>query len=206
MNSKVDLYLEEGCGRCSYYRTPQCKVHNWSEELKELRRIVLECGLDETYKWSQPCYVYQKCNVLLLAALKEYAAISFFKGALLADPDGILAAPGPNSQSVRQLKFTNLKEILKKESVLKAYIYEAIEIERLGLKVHFKREPESIPEELQKKFVEFPALKSAFETLTPGRQRGYILHFSQAKQSKTRESRIEKSMERIFKGKGINDP
>lgn len=102
MNSKVDLYLEEGCGRCSYYRTPQCKVHNWSEELKELRRIVLECGLDETYKWSQPCYVYQKSNVLLLAALKDYAAISFFKGALLADPDGILAAPGPNSQSVRQ--------------------------------------------------------------------------------------------------------
>lgn len=206
MNSKVDLYLEEGCGRCTYYRTPQCKVHNWSEELKELRRIVLECGLDETYKWSQPCYVYQKSNVLLLAALKEFAAISFFKGALMADPDGILAAPGPNSQSVRQLRFKNLKEILKKESVLKAYIFEAIEIERLGLKVQFKRKPGSIPEELQKKFVEFPALKSAFETLTPGRQRGYILHFSQAKQSKTRESRIEKSMERIFKGKGINDP
>jgi uncharacterized protein YdeI (YjbR/CyaY-like superfamily) len=205
MNSKVDLYLEEGCGRCSFYRTPQCKVNDWAEELKHLRRIVLECGLDEAYKWSQPCYVYRNSHVLLVTAFIEYAAISFFKGALLADSDGILVAPGPNSQSARQIRFTNLKDILERESVLEAYIYEAIEVEKLGLKVNYKRKPEAIPDELKKKFKEIPALKSAFEALTPGRQRGYILHFSQPKQSKTRESRIEKSMEKIFSGKGIND-
>jgi len=205
MNNKVDLYLEEGCGRCSFYRTPQCKVHNWTEVLIELRRIVLECGLDEDFKWSQPCYMFQKSNVLLVTAFKEYAAISFFKGTLLADPQGILVAPGANSQSARQLRFTHIKDILDREAVLKAYIYEAIELERLGLKVNYNKKAGPIPEELQKKFDEIPELKSAFEALTPGRQRGYILYFSQAKQSSTRKSRIEKSMVKIFEGKGIND-
>ncbi len=205
MNNKVDLYLEEGCGRCSLYRTPQCKVHNWSEELKQLRRIVLECGLDEKFKWSQPCYEYEKSNIAIVTAFKEYAALAFIKGALLADSLGILVAPGANSQSVRQIRFFDVKDIIEMESILKAYIYEAIEVEKMGLKVNFKKKPGSIPEELQMKFDEIPELKSAFEALTPGRQRGYILHFSQAKQSKTRESRIEKCMVKIFKGRGIND-
>jgi len=205
MNHKVDLFLEEGCGRCSLYRTPQCKVHRWTEELEQLRRIVLECGLEETFKWSQPCYVYQKKNILLLAALKDYAAMAFFKGALLADPKGILVAPGPNSQAARQLRFTTVKDILEVEPILKAYIFEAIEVEKLGLKVEFKKAPESLPEELQNTFEEIPGLRSAFEALTPGRQRGYILYFSQAKQSKTREARIEKYVEKIFNGKGMHD-
>lgn len=205
MNHNVDLYLEEGCGRCSLYRTPHCKVHNWSEELKQLRRIVLECGLDEAFKWSQPCYLFQKKNILLVTAFKEYAALAFFKGALLSDPGGILVAPGTNSQSVRQIRFTGISDVIEMESTLKAYIYEAVEVEKLGLKVNFKKGPDPIPEELLNKFNELPELKSSFEALTPGRQRGYILYFSQAKQSRTRESRIEKNMEKIFKGKGIND-
>ena len=205
MDLKVDLYLEEGCGRCPLYRTPQCKVHSWTKELNELRRIVLECGLDEQFKWSQPCYVYQRSNILLITAFKEYAAISFFKGVLLADPGRLLIPPGPNSQSARQLRFTNVKDIIKRESVLKAYIHEAVEVEKMGLKVIFRKEPESVPAELRKKFDEVPGLKTAFEALSPGRQRGYILYFSQAKQPKTRESRIEKSMDRIFNGKGVND-
>ncbi len=205
MNHKVDLYLEEGCGRCSLYRTPHCKVHHWPEELRELRRIVLECGLEEAYKWSQPCYLFQKKNILLITALKEHAAIAFFKGALLADPRGILLAPGPNSQSARQLRFTRVKDILEMEPVLKAYIYEAIEVEKMGLKVDFKKNPESMPEELRNTFEEIPGLKAAFEALTPGRQRGYMLYFSQAKQSKTRRDRIEKYLKKIFQGKGMHD-
>jgi uncharacterized protein YdeI (YjbR/CyaY-like superfamily) len=205
MNNHVDLYLEEGCGRCPLYRTPQCKVHNWPEELKQLRRIVLECGLEEAYKWSQPCYVFQKSNVLLVTALKDYAALAFFKGALLADPKKILIAPGPNSRSARQIRFTGVKQIIEMEPVLKAYIYEAVEVEKLGLKVNYKNESAPLPDELQKKFNELPELRSAFEALTPGRQRGYLLHFSQPKQPKTRESRIEKCMVAIFNGKGLHD-
>lgn len=165
----------------------------------------MECGLEETYKWSQPCYMFQKKNILLVSALKEYAALAFFKGALLADQEKILIAPGPNSQSARQIRFTSVKQIMEMESVLKAYVFEAIEVEKLGLKVHFKEEQELIPEELQQRFEELPELRSAFEALTPGRQRGYLLHFSQPKQSKTRESRIDKSMVKIFNGKGLND-
>jgi len=204
MNHNVDLYLEEGCGRCSLYRTPHCKVHNWVEELKQLRRIALECGLDEAFKWSQPCYMFQEKNILLVTAFKEYAALAFFKGALLSDPAGILVAPGANSQSARQLRFTSYTDVIEMEPTVKAYIYEAIEVEKMGLKVSFKKGTDSIPEELLNKFNELPELKSSFEALTPGRQRGYILYFSQAKQSRTRESRIEKNMEKIFRGKGID--
>lgn len=205
MNEKVDIYLEEGCGRCSLYRTLQCKVHTWTEELKQLRRIVLDCGLHEGFKWSQPCYQYQKSNILIVTAFKEYAALAFFKGALLGDPDGILVAPGENSQSARQIRFTNTKDIIEMEPILRAYIYEAIEVEKAGLKVDFKKKPDPLPEELLSKFDEMPALKHAFEALTPGCQRGYILHFSQAKQSNTRVSRIEKHIEKILNNKGIND-
>lgn len=205
MNPEVDLYLEEGCGRCSLYRTPQCKVHNWAEELKQLRRIVIECDLVETYKWSQPCYMYGKSNVLIITALKNHAVLSFFKGSLLDDPNDILASPGQNSQAVRYARFTSVKEIIEMEPILKAYIYEAIEVEKLGLTVDYKKISEPLPEELLNRFDAFPELKSAFESLTPGRQRAYILYFSQAKQSKTRESRIDRYVLKILSGKGLTD-
>lgn len=204
-NPSVDLYLEEGCGRCDFYRTPQCKVHSWTKEIQELRRIVLDCGLLEEYKWSQPCYTYHGANVVIVSAFKESATIAFFKGSLLEDPHNLLVAPGKNSQASRMIRFTSTRDILDIEPILKSYIAEAIEIERSGKKVVYKKKPEPIPEELQLKFEENPAFKAAFENLTPGRQRGYILHFSQAKQSKTRSARIEKYMPKIFEGKGISD-
>lgn len=205
MNPKVDIYLNEGCGRCHLWRTPQCKVNSWQEELAQLRMIVLDCGLTEELKWGVPCYTFQKSNIVLVSAFKENCALSFFKGALLKDTPGILEKPGENTQAGRLIRFTNVHEIVKMEAILKAYIYEAIEVEQAGLKVNFKKNPEPIPEELQKKLDEIPALKTAFEALTPGRQRGYILYFSAAKQSKTRASRVEKYIEQILKGKGLND-
>lgn len=204
MNPHVDLYLEEGCGRCSLYNTPECKVHRWSQELVQLRRIILECELQEDYKWSQPCYVHDKKNILMLAAFKEYVCIAFFKGVLLADTEGLLIAPGENSQSSRQLRFTSVDEVLSKEAIIRAYIFEAIEVEKAGLKVNFKKTSMDIPEELQEAFEQNPDFKEAFESLTSGRQRGYLLHISSAKQSKTRISRIEKCMPNIFDGKGVD--
>jgi uncharacterized protein YdeI (YjbR/CyaY-like superfamily) len=205
MNPNVDLYLLEGCGRCSLYRTPECKVHTWSAELEQLRRIVLDCGLEEELKWSQPCYTFQKDNVLMVTAFKEYAAIAFFKGSLLKDTQRILIAPGTSSQASRQIRFTDVQKIIDMEETLKAFIYEAIEVKKEGLKVNFKKNPEPLPEELLQKFEGEPDFKSAFEALTPGRQRGYIIHFSQPKQSKTRISRIEKYMDKILKGEGFFD-
>lgn len=205
MNHKVDTYLIDGCGRCSYYKTPQCKVHTWTQELKQLRRIVLECGLTEELKWSQPCYTYKDKNILMMTAFKEYAALVFFKGALMQDEKSILVEPGKSSQSVRQVRFTDVKDIIKMEPTLKAYIYEAIEVEKTGLKVNFKENPEPIPDELQQKLDENPELKAAFEALKPGRQRGYILYFSQPNQSKTRTARIEKYIPKILNGEGLND-
>ena len=205
MNPKVDLYLVEGCGRCSLFKKPECKVHTWAELLRPLRSIVLDCGLAEAYKWSQPCYTYQNKNVLMVTAFKAYATLAFFKGALLKDPHHILVSPGEHSQASRQIRFTAVKDIMAMESILKEYIYEAIEIEKAGLKVHFKKEPEPMPAELRRILDESPGLKSAFEGLTPGRQRGYILHFSQPKQSKTRVARIEKCRDKILNGKGFHD-
>ncbi|ANB57530.1 bacteriocin-protection, YdeI/OmpD-Associated family protein [Anoxybacillus sp. B7M1] len=205
MNPKVDQYLTEGCGRCPLVSTPDCKVNKWPKELEELRTIVLGCGLTEEVKWGIPCYTFQKSNVVTISAFNEYCALSFFKGALLKDDHHILEKPGENTQAARRIRFTNIQEIAELEPVLKAYINEAIEIEKAGLKVDFKKNPEPIPEELQKKFDEIPALKTAFGSLTPGRQRAYILYFSGAKQSKTRESRIEKYIQHILNGKGLND-
>ena len=205
MNPKVDQYLIDGCGRCPFYRTPQCKVHNWTEEIKQLRRIVMECGLREDFKWSQPCYTFQDKNIVIVTAFKEYAALSFFKGTLLRDVKGILEAPGKSSQSARQIRFTNTEEIINLEPDLKAYIHEALEVEKAGLKVKFKKNPEPIPEELQQKLEEDMDLKMAFEALTPGRKRGYIIYFSQPKQSKTRTVRIEKCIPKILNGEGLND-
>lgn len=205
MNPKVDKYLAVGCMRCELGGTPGCKIHNWPLELEQLRRIVLDCGLSEELKWGVPCYTFQDSNVLLVSAFKNYSAISFFKGSLLQDDKGILVKPGENSQATRMARFTSVKEIRKLEPVLKAYIFEAIEVEKAGLKVDFKAKSELVfPNELLEKFEQDPAFDAAFNSLTPGRQRGYILYFSAPKQSKTRESRIEKSMQQIFKGIGLN--
>lgn len=205
MNKSVDDYFLEGCGRCPLGGTPDCKVHTWTSELELLRRIVLDCGLTEESKWGAPCYTFQNKNILMVSALKEYCCIGFFKGSLLSDNKNILMKQGANSQAVRLFKFENINEIVKVESDIKAYIFESIEIEKLGLKVKFKKNPEPIPEELEIKFTEDPVLKNAFEALTPGRQRGYIIHFSQPKQEKTRMSRIEKCTPMILSGIGLND-
>ncbi|MGS2764439.1 YdeI/OmpD-associated family protein [Sinomicrobium sp. M5D2P9] len=205
MNPKVDNYIAEGCGRCPLGGTPGCKVHDWTEELEQLRTIALDCGLKEELKWGVPCYTFQENNIVIIGAFKEYCALSFFKGALLNDVNGILRKPGENTQSGRIVPFTGVREIVEMKTILKTYIYEAVEVEKAGLKVSFKKNPEPVPKELQNKFEEFPALKTAFEALTPGRQRGYILHFSGAKQSATRESRIEKCIPKILSGKGLHD-
>ncbi len=203
MNEKIDLYLEQGCMRCPLGGTPECKVHNWPNELNELRRIVLECELKEELKWGVPCYTFNGANILIVSAFKEYAALSFFKGSLISDPLGLLVAPGPNAQSGKLFKFTGVKDILDIEDEIKAYIFEAIEVEKAGLKVESKKlEDMEYPEELITKLEEDVAFRNAFEALTPGRQKGYIYFFSAPKQSKTRISRIEKLTPKIFEGKG----
>ena len=189
MNPKVDGYLR--------------RAKKWQEEMKKLRRISLDCGLTEELKWGKPCYTFQKSNIVIIQGFKEFCALLFCKGALLNDPNGILRKFG--WQAARRIPFSNVREIVEIEPSLKAYIREAIEAEKAGLTVTLKKNPEPIPEELQNKLDEIPALKAAFDALTPGRQRGYILYFSAAKQSKTRESRVEKCMPQILNGKGLND-
>ncbi len=205
MNKSVDNYFIEGCGRCPLGGTPDCKVHNWTSELKLLRKIVLDCGLTEESKWGAPCYTYQGKNILMVSAFVKYCSISFFKGALLNDEKNLLGKPGPNSQAARLFKFKNIGEIQKIESDIKTYIFESIEVEKAGLKVTFKQNPEPIPEELKAKFADDLVLKNAFEALTPGRQRGYILYISQPKQAKTKIARIEKSVPMILSGIGLHD-
>jgi uncharacterized protein YdeI (YjbR/CyaY-like superfamily) len=192
MNSKVDGYLS--------------KAKKWQEELEKLRMIFLDCQLTEELKWGKPCYTFQKRNIVVILPLKEHCALLFCKGALLNDTNGILIKPGENTQAGRQIRFTNVREIVEMETILKAYICEAIEVEKAGLEVNFKKITELIiPEEFQNKLDEIPALKTAFDALTPGRQRAYILYFSAPKQSKTRVSRVEKCMQQILNGKGLND-
>lgn len=192
MNPKVDFYFS--------------KDNKWQKELEKLRTITLACGLNEELKWGCPCYTFEDRNIVLIHVFKEYCALLFFKGALLNDPNGILVQQTKNVQSARQIRFTNVREIVEKVSILKAYIYEAIEVERAGLKVKLKTTAEyQIPEEFKKKLDKNRTLKAAFEALTPGRQRAYIFYFSAAKQSKTRESRIEKYLPKILSGKGLED-
>ncbi|MEJ6979541.1 YdeI family protein [Pedobacter sp. P351] len=201
MNPKVDFYFN--------------KANKWQEEIKKLRTIALDCQLTEELKWGVPCYIrptgstgreVQKSNIVLIHVFKEYCAFLFFKGALLNDANGILIQQTENVQAARQIRFTSIQQITEMEAILKAYIYEAIEVEKAGLKVDLKKTAEFIvPDEFQNKLDEIPILKTAFEALTPGRQRAYILHFSAPKQSKTRESRIEKCMPQILNGKGLND-
>ena len=192
INPKVDAVLR--------------KATEWREEFEILRTIVLDCGLTEELKWYQPCYTFEGKNVVLIHGFKEYCALLFFKGALLKDTKGILVQQTENVQSGRQIRFTNVREIVKMKPVLKAYIQQAIEAEKDGLKVKLKKTSDfKIPEEFQNKLDELPALKTAFDALTPGRQRGYLFYFSAPKQSKTRAARVEKCMPQIFKGKGLND-
>lgn len=190
MNPKVDWYFE--------------KNEKWQKEITKLRKIILDCGLEEALKWGCPCYQLNGTNVVLIHVFKEYCALLFFKGALLNDPNGILIQQTENVQAARQIRFTNLKEIVDK--TVKAYIYEAIEVERAGLKVKLKKTTEfKMPEEFKKKLDKSKTLKKAFESLTPGRQRGYLLYFSSAKQTATREARIEKYTKQILSGKGLED-
>ena len=206
MNPQVDIILEEGCGRCKLVGTPQCRIIIRNHEMRALREIALETGLEEEVKWGFPAYTFKKKNIFMLGSFKEYSSIMFFKGALLSNPDNILVQPTENTNSGRQLRFTNAKEILKAKKSILAYIFEAIELEKSGAKVEAKKTSEyPMPDELKTKFKELPELNAAFEKLTPGRQRGYLLHFSQAKQSATRYSRIERYMEAIFNGKGMNE-
>ncbi len=206
INPKVDFYFN--------------KAKKWQEEIKALRTIVLDpiaigCGLAEELKWGCPCYTFitgssgrpvQKANIVLIHVFKEYCALLFFKGALLNNDSGILIQQTENVQAARQIRFTNIEEIVRMKKTLKACIYEAIEVEKAGLKVDLKKTKEyNIPEEFQIKLNKTPALKTAFKGLTPGRQIAYLLHFAAPKQAKTRESRVEKCMEQILNGKGLND-
>ncbi|QIP18017.1 hypothetical protein G8759_30085 [Spirosoma aureum] len=192
MNPEVDFYFS--------------KAQTWQNELEQLRLIVLDCGLTEVLKWGSPCYTFQRSNIVLIHVFKEYCALLFFKGALLQNADGILIQQTENVQGGRQIRFTNVREIIQLKPLLKAYIYEAIEVEKAGLTVKFKKSTEfAIAEEFQHRLAEIPALKTAFDALTPGRQRAYLLYFAQAKQSRTRESRVEKCMPQILNGKGLNE-
>ena len=189
-NPKVDGYLR--------------KAKKWQKEMEKLRRISLDCGLTEEVKWGKPCYTFQKSNIVIIQGFKEFCALLFCKGALLKDPNGILKKFG--WQAARRIPFTNVREIVKMAPILKAYIYEAIEVDKAGLKVKLKKTEEyTIPEEFQHKLNKIPALKTAFSALTPGRQRAYIFYFSQPKLSKTRQSRVEKYTKQILNGKGLDD-
>jgi uncharacterized protein YdeI (YjbR/CyaY-like superfamily) len=191
-NPKVDWYFT--------------KAKQWKEESEKLRAIILECGLTEELRWGKPCYTLEKSNVVLIHGFKGYCALLFMKGALLKDPKGILIQQTENVQAARQIRFTSLREIVEMEPILKAYIKAAIEVEKAGLEVNYKKTSEfKVPEEFQSKLDESSTLKKAFAALTPGRQKGYLLYFSGAKQSKTRESRVEKCVPRILKGKGLDD-
>jgi len=192
MNPKVDGFFT--------------KAKKWQEELKELRTIILDCQLTEELKWGTPCYTFQNSNIVLIHVFKEYCALLFFKGVLLKDANRILIQQTKNVQAARQIRFTHVREIVELEPILKAYIHEAIEVEKAGLKVTLKQTSEyPIPAEFQKQLDAIPALKTAFDALTPGRQRAYIFYFSAPKQSKTRESRIKKCLPQILNGKGLND-
>ena len=192
MNPKVDFYFT--------------KEQKWQQEITKMRAITLSCNLTEELKWGTPCYTFQENNIVLIHTFKEYCAFLFFKGALLTDTHDILIQQSKNVQATRQIRFTNLAQLTEQEANIKAYIFEAIEVEKAGLKVTLKKTTEyEIPEEFQLKLNESAELKNAFEALTPGRQRGYLLHFAQPKQAKTREARIEKYIPQIFEGKGLND-
>jgi uncharacterized protein YdeI (YjbR/CyaY-like superfamily) len=206
LNPQVDAYFAQGCGRCSLFDTPQCRVHKWQEEMQTLRNYLLEAGLTEERKWGNPCYTFLGKNVVMLGALKEYCSLGFFKGSLLHDPKGLLVAAGENSQASRQLRYTSVKDILRDKKHIAALIGEAIKAEQEGKKVVFKSVHEfPMPIELKQRFEDNPAFEKAFHALTPGRQRGYLLHFAEPKQSANRVARIDKYEEQIMRGEGLHD-
>ena len=191
MNSKVDEHINQS--------------KQWKSEMNALRTIILDCQLAEDFKWGKPCYSFQGKNIVIIQGFKEYFVLLFFKGGIMKDSKHLLVKMGENTQAGRQMRFENVQDILDKKSIIKDYIFEAVEIEERGEKVEIKKEATPIPEEFQIKLNENPELKSAFESLTPGRQRAYLFHFSATKQSKTREARIEKYLPNIYRGKGIDD-
>jgi uncharacterized protein YdeI (YjbR/CyaY-like superfamily) len=206
MTKTVEDYFIAGCGRCPLGGTPECKIHTWYDALVELRRIVNDSELEETSKWGVPCYTYGGKNVAMISALKGYAALSFFKGALMDDPHGMLEKQGKNTQADRIVRITDVQQVHDNEAILRDLIGEAIRVETAGLQYEYKRvEDYDIPEELQQKFDDDPSFQAAFEALTPGRQKGYLLHFGGAKQAQTRINRIEKFTARIFEGLGMHD-
>lgn len=205
MTKTVEQYLLDGCMRCKLGGTPACKVNDWREGLIALRKIVLECGLVEEVKWGVPCYTVDGKNVLVISAFKSFCSISFFKGALLKDDAGLLQAAGENTQAARLIKFTATNQIFEQENLLKSYILEAVRVEQAGLKVEFRKDVGPFPDELLQKFDEYPGLEEAFRALTPGRQREYLLFFSQTQKVATRIGRIEKCIAKILNGEGLNE-
>ncbi len=204
-NTSVASYLEEGCGRCDLFKTPQCKVHAWTSALVELRALLLDSGLTEEMKWGSPCYTLGGKNVVMLASLKDFCALSFFKGALLTDPDDVLDAAGPNVQGARLFKFTSAEQVHEHRTHVVGFLQEAISLEERGATVPRRAAPEPMPDELRVTLDGDPKLRAAFDALTPGRQRSYALHVGGAKQSKTRLSRAERCAAKIFEGKGFNE-
>ena len=205
LHPKVDEYLAIGCGRCPLGNTPDCKVHRWVPALEALRGILLDCGLIEEHKWSAPCYTSGGKNVCMLSAFKDDCRVGFFKGVLLRDPGGWLDSPGPNSRAARQLRFTTPAQVAARETVIRDYVHQAIALEQPGKQVPKADNLPPYPGELTERFARDPGLKAAFLRLTPGRQRGYLLHFAGAKQSATRTARINKYAPAILNGRGMHD-
>lgn len=205
MNQAVDEYLIKGCGRCPRGGTPACSVVRWRGILQEMRRIMLDTGLTEERKWGVPCYTADGKNVILIGSFLDYVVISFLKGGLMSDPHNVLQKSGPNSHIGRIIRFTDIEALLNMESVIHEYVREAVEVERKGLTLEREAVPESVPDELQRFFEDDPSFEAAFYALTPGRQRGYLIHIGQAKGSETRIRRIEKHIDRIFAGLGMHD-
>lgn len=203
--TSVDSYLRDGCGRCEHYQTPHCKVLLWTKPLEALRALVRAAGLEEAMKWGSPTYTLDGKNVLMIVSFREHCALSFLKGALLTDDEGQLQAPGPNSQHVRFLKFTSLKEVTARKKLIQRLIAQAVELERAGAKVEKPRTAEPLPDELERRLKEEPKLKKAWEALTPGRRRSHVLHVSGARQAETRERRVERCAKDILAGRGFNE-
>jgi len=203
--TSADAYLRDGCGRCDRYQTAACKVHLWTDALKGLRTLLLDTGLVEEMKWGSPCYTLNGKNVVMLVSLRDCCALSFFKGAALSDEEGVLESPGASSRYLRQLKYRSFEEVTSRHQSTLELVQQAIALERAGVKVEVGEAREPMPAELEERLASDPALMSAFEALTPGRQRSHILHISGAKQAETRERRVEKCAPVIFAGKGFNE-
>ena len=205
MPKDVDEYLIHGCGRCKLAATPECKVNPWQGVLRAMREVVGSTDLKEEIKWGVPCYTYNGKNILMFFAFKETCAISFFKGSLLSDPNNLLEQPGPNTQGAKRCSFKKVADVTSSQDYIKGFIQEAIEIEKNGKKVKFEKKQAEVTPELLEAFKKYEGLEKAFFTLTPGRQRAYLLHFAEPKQEKTKISRIEKSIDKILNNKGLHD-